>query len=60
MSWTKLALKIAFKKLDEAKSVGANTIVSGCASCKLNISDAIRTSKAEMEMLDIAEIAASA
>jgi Fe-S oxidoreductase len=55
-----LALKIAFKKLDEAKSVGANTIVSGCASCKLNISDAIRTSKAEMEMLDIAEIAASA
>jgi len=55
-----LALKIAFKKLDEAKSVGANTIVSGCASCKLNISDAIRTVKAEMEMLDIVEIAAMA
>lgn len=55
-----LAIKIASKKLDEAKEVGANTIISACASCKLNLSDAIRLTKTQIEMLDITEIAAEA
>jgi len=55
-----LALKIASKKLDEAKSVGANTIVTGCAACKLNLTEAEAKFGAKTEVLDIVEVVANA
>ncbi|MGC9187637.1 MAG: (Fe-S)-binding protein, partial [Fervidicoccaceae archaeon] len=55
-----LALKMAFKKLEEARGVGANVIVSGCASCKLNVTDAVRRANAKIEFLDLVELAAGA
>jgi len=55
-----IALKLALKKLDEAQSVGANMIVSGCPSCKVNISDATSEMENPVQALDISEIIAKA
>lgn len=54
------ALKLALKKLDEVQSVGANTVISGCPSCKLNISDAVVERGSPIQVLDISEIVARA
>jgi heterodisulfide reductase subunit D len=54
------ALKLALKKIDEFQGVGANAAISGCPSCKLNISDAIAERGAPVQMLDITEIVAKA
>jgi len=55
-----LALRIAHKKIDEIREVDANIIASACPACKLNIGDAIKEREANLEMLDITEIVASA
>ena len=55
-----IASKMRTKKLDEAKQIGAEKIVSSCPSCFLGISEAIDERGSSTEMLDIAEIAASA
>lgn len=54
------ALKLASKKLDEVRTVLASTVVSGCPSCKLNISEAVAEREADIEVLDISEIVARA
>ena len=61
-----LALEIASQKLDEVTATGAKIAVSGCAACKLNLSDAIREREANklnifsLEMLDITEMVTKA
>jgi len=55
-----IALKLALKKLGEVQAVGADTIISGCPSCKLNISDAVAEGEASIQVLDISEIIAEA
>lgn len=55
-----LALKMARRKLDEARDVGADAIVSGCPACKMNVLDAVSASGAKLEVLDIAEVVAEA
>jgi len=55
-----LALTLASKKLEGARSANAEVIVSSCPACKLNISDAIAASGSSVRMLDITEVVAEA
>ena len=55
-----IALKLSLKKLDEARSVGAENIVSSCPTCLLNVSEAIDECNSSIEMLDITEVVAKA
>jgi len=55
-----LSVEIGKDKVEEAISVGATTIVSACPSCKTNINDAIRTTGAEVKMVDITELVVEA
>lgn len=56
----RLATKIAHKKLDEAIEVGADIIASCCPACKLNLLNAITERVRRMQVLDVAEVVASA
>lgn len=55
-----IASKMKARKLDEAKEVGTDKIVSSCPSCLLSISEAIDKSHSSIEMLDITEIVTEA
>ncbi|MEM2936368.1 MAG: (Fe-S)-binding protein [Candidatus Bathyarchaeia archaeon] len=55
-----LALDIASQKLDEVRAISAKIVTSGCAACKLNLTDAIKEREANLEMLDITEMVAKA
>jgi len=51
-------LAIAKKRLDEAKSLGAEVITSACPSCKLTFVDGAREHGVEIEVLDLVELVA--
>jgi len=55
-----IALKLGFKKLEEARNLNVETIVSSCPSCKLNILDAIAAHGDKVQMLDVTEIVGKA
>jgi len=50
------SIETSVKRIKEAESTGASVITSVCPFCWRNLSDAINTSKAKMQMLDITEI----
>ncbi|HID17783.1 TPA: (Fe-S)-binding protein [Candidatus Bathyarchaeota archaeon] len=53
-----LALNQGVVKLNEAHEVGAETIVSACQTCKLNMMDAIATTNDSIKALDVTELVA--
>jgi heterodisulfide reductase subunit D len=55
-----LAMARALKKVDQAKLINAEAIVSGCPSCYDNINEAIKKQEANIRMMDIVEIIAEA
>ena len=55
-----LAMARALKKVDQAKLINAEAIVSGCPSCYDNINEAIKEQEANIRMMDIVEIIAEA
>ena len=55
-----IALKLAVEKVEEAHAVGAEAIISACASCKQNIQDGIVKHEDTIQMLDLTEIVAKA
>lgn len=56
----KLAVDIAYDRVDEAVGLGANTIVSCCPTCKWNLTEAVRRKKMNVEVLDLSELLVSA
>ena len=59
-SCPELALWTAKERINEAIATGADTLVTACPWCERNFRDAIQESGAEIEVLDIAELAAEA
>jgi len=55
-----LSVEIGKDKIEEALATGAKTIVSACPSCKINISDAIKATGADLKAIDITELIAQA
>jgi Fe-S oxidoreductase len=56
-----IASKLAEKKVEDAKLIGAEAIVSACASCKQNIQDTIfDLNEEDIQTLDLTEIVAKA
>ena len=55
-----IASKLGLKKVEEAKSIGAQSLISACPSCLLNISEAIDRSNSPMRTMDITEAVAKA
>lgn len=55
-----LALKIGQKRIEQAVQTGAEILVTGCPSCRQNLSQAARISKAKLQVMDIAELLESA
>ncbi len=51
-------LAIVKKRLDEAKSLGADVITSACPSCKLTFVDGARVHEVDIEVLDLVELVA--
>jgi len=51
-------LAIVKKRLDEAKSLGAEVITSACPSCKLTFVDGARAHGVDIEVLDLVELVA--
>ena len=49
-----------WKLRDDFIPTGAKTIVSGCPSCKWNITDAIEAAKSDLKIIDITELLAEA
>ncbi len=58
MTNPEMSLRIALKKLEECKSSGADIIVSGCPTCKLNIDDAVADTGDDIRVLDLVELVA--
>lgn len=54
------ALQSALERVEEAKWVGANAIVTACPWCERNFKDAIAESGEKMEVYDIVEIVLNA
>jgi heterodisulfide reductase subunit D len=52
-------INVASTKLNEASEVGAGTIVSCCASCKMTLENAVASTKTGMKVLDLVEIVSS-
>jgi heterodisulfide reductase subunit D len=50
------AIEVAYKRIEEAKETGMNTIVSTCPFCKTNLQDANKKYNADMNILDLIEI----
>ena len=59
-SCPELALWTATERINEAIATGADALVTACPWCERNFKDAIQESGAEIEVLDIAELAAQA
>jgi len=51
-----LALEIAKSRVKEAEETGAKYLVSICPFCYRNLSDAIKASNSEIEMIDLLEL----
>ena len=51
-------LAIVKKRLEEAKSLGAEVITSACPSCKLTFVDGARAHEVDIEVLDLVELVA--
>jgi len=52
------AIKAAIKRLEEARDVGAESIVSTCPFCAHNLKDAIRESGSQLKFYDLTELVA--
>jgi len=50
------AIQAALRRLDEAKDVGAESIVSTCPFCAHNLKEAIRKSGSQLKFYDLAEL----
>ncbi|WP_287582261.1 (Fe-S)-binding protein [Candidatus Borrarchaeum sp.] len=55
-----LGMELALKRVEQAKSIGAEVIVSGCPACYDNINEGIKKAEANIKMMDITEIIAEA
>lgn len=55
-----LALSIGQKRIEQAVQVGAEILLTGCPSCKLNLRQATRVSKTNLQVLDITELVVKA
>lgn len=55
-----MSLRLAVRKVEEARSLGAEALVSTCPACRMNIMDGIAESGGEFQMLDLTEVVARA
>jgi heterodisulfide reductase subunit D len=55
-SFPEMALRTAISRVEEAKRAGADTLVSACPFCKLNLADAAKTSRDSINVVDIVEL----
>ncbi len=57
-----MAVEIGTDRIKEALATGAKRIISACASCKINLNDAIRSmgKEAEIKAIDITELVVEA
>jgi Fe-S oxidoreductase len=51
-----MAMATANDRITEARTTGAEAIVTACPWCKRNLSDAIDESGQEMDVIDIVEL----
>ncbi|MHA1799080.1 MAG: (Fe-S)-binding protein [Candidatus Helarchaeota archaeon] len=54
--YPEFALKTAINRLDEAKSTGAEALVSSCPFCETNFKDAIEANGEKIEYIDICQL----
>ncbi|MCP8304429.1 MAG: (Fe-S)-binding protein [archaeon] len=54
-----LALKMSIKRLEDATSTGAHTLVTSCPFCLTNFKDALKETKMDLEVLDLVELFAN-
>jgi glycolate oxidase len=61
---TEMSLEIAYKRIQEASTIGAETIVSACPACKSNLQLAAarlrKEKKGKIKVMDITELVAEA
>jgi glycolate oxidase len=61
---TEMSLEIAYKRIQQASSVGAEVVVSACPSCKSNLQVASarlrKEKKGRIKVMDITELVAEA
>ncbi|MDH5438958.1 MAG: heterodisulfide reductase-related iron-sulfur binding cluster, partial [Candidatus Bathyarchaeota archaeon] len=57
-SFNDFALQAAVRRLEEAREVGADSIVSACPFCAHNLKDAIRESGSRLKFYDLTELIA--
>ena len=61
---TEMSLEIAFKRIQQANSVGAEVVVSACPACKSNLTLAAarlrKEKKGRLKVMDITELVADA
>jgi heterodisulfide reductase subunit D len=55
-----LAIAIATSRIEEAISTGADTLLSACPFCRVNLIDAINIGKKDIKMKDITEVVSEA
>jgi Fe-S oxidoreductase len=59
-----MSLEIAYKRIQQANSVGAEVVVSACPACKSNLQVAAarlrKEKKGRIKVMDIAELVADA
>lgn len=55
-----LARRVALERLDEARRLGVNKIVSCCPSCKMSFEETIAEASIPLEVLDLVQIVARA
>jgi Fe-S oxidoreductase len=55
-----LARRVTIERLEEARRLGVNKIVSCCPSCKMNFEEAIASASLPLETLDLTELVAMA
>jgi glycolate oxidase len=61
---TEMSLDIAYKRVQQASSIGADTVVSACPACKSNLQLAAarlrKEKKGRIKVMDITELVADA
>jgi glycolate oxidase len=61
---TEMSLEIAYKRIQQASSIGAEMVVSACPSCKSNLQVAAarlrKEKKGRIKVMDITELVAEA
>jgi Fe-S oxidoreductase len=55
-AFPEFALETAQERIAEARSVGAEAIVTACPWCERNFKDAVRESGEKMEVYDVVEL----